>query len=316
MIPALVLTAGLATRLRPLSLLRAKAVLPVAGVPLVRRILRGLRAAGVEDVVLNLHHLPHTVTRVVGDGSADGVRVRYSWEVPILGSAGGPRRAVPILGRSPFLVVNGDTLTDVSLEALVADHTRSGALVTMAATPNTEPHRYGGLLASADGTFTGVVGRDSPTPSWHFVGVQVVAAEALDAVPYGAVAESVRDVYPSLAAARPGSVRVFRTEGEFFDIGTPADYLRTNLTLAARERALASLAPASQIDDDATVTDAILWEGARVGRGVTLRRSIVTDGAHVPDGTSWDNAIMRRVDGPLAPGESLVHGLAVSPLGA
>ena len=111
-------------------------------------------------------------------------------------------------------------------------------------------------------------------------------------------------------------MRIAAVDAVFHDVGTPADYLRTNLTLAAREGALASLAPASQIDDGATVTDAILWEGARVGRGVTLRRSIVTDGAHVPDGTSWDNAIMRRVDGPLAPGESLVHGLAVSPLGA
>ena len=129
MIPALVLTAGLATRLRPLSLLRAKAVLPVAGVPLVRRILRELHAAGVDDIVLNLHHLPETVARAVGDGSADGVRVRYSWEVPLLGSGGGPRRAVPILGRSPFLVVNGDTLTDVSIAALVADHEDNVAVV-------------------------------------------------------------------------------------------------------------------------------------------------------------------------------------------
>ena len=97
MIPALVLTAGLATRLRPLSLVRAKAALPVAGQPLVVRILRWLRAGGVTDVVLNLHHLPETLTRIVGDGQDLGVRVRYSWETPVLGSAGGPqtRRAPP-----------------------------------------------------------------------------------------------------------------------------------------------------------------------------------------------------------------------------
>ena len=97
MIPALVLTAGLATRLRPLSLVRAKAAMPVGGEPLVRRILRGLRASGVMDAVLNLHHLPHTITQLVGDGSDLGVRVRYSWEQPVLGSAGGPRQALPLL---------------------------------------------------------------------------------------------------------------------------------------------------------------------------------------------------------------------------
>ena len=95
MIPALVLTAGLATRLRPLSLVRAKAAVPVAGTPLVLRILRQLAAAGITDAVLNLHHLPHTLAAVVGDGSDVGVRVRYSWEMPVLGSAGGPRHALP-----------------------------------------------------------------------------------------------------------------------------------------------------------------------------------------------------------------------------
>ena len=73
MIPAIVLTAGLATRLRPLSLVRAKAALPVAGDALVRRVLRGLAAAGVADAVLNRHHLPHTLTAVVGDGSDLGL---------------------------------------------------------------------------------------------------------------------------------------------------------------------------------------------------------------------------------------------------
>ena len=152
MIPALVLTAGHATRLRPLSFVRAKAAVPVAGEPLASRILRGLAAAGVTDAVLNLHHLPHTLTTLIGDGADAGVRVRYSWEVPVLGSAGGPRRALPLLGASTFLIVNGDTLADIDIAAVVADHRRSGALVTMAVVPNNEPDKYGGVMAANDGT--------------------------------------------------------------------------------------------------------------------------------------------------------------------
>jgi NDP-sugar pyrophosphorylase family protein len=87
--PALVLTAGIATRLQPLSSVRAKAALPVAGTPLVVRILHGLRDAGVMRTVLNLHHRAETITRIVGDGSQIGIDVRYSWESSILGSAGG-----------------------------------------------------------------------------------------------------------------------------------------------------------------------------------------------------------------------------------
>ena len=135
--PALVLTAGLGTRLEPLTRVRAKPAIPVAGEPLVRRIIAWLASNGVTDLVLNLHHLPETIAAVVGDGSDLGVRVRYSWEQPaVLGSAGGPRQALAILGAETFFIVNGDTLTDVSLRALAAAHDASGALVTLALVPN------------------------------------------------------------------------------------------------------------------------------------------------------------------------------------
>src|SRR5207249_8272165 len=136
---ALVLTAGLGTRLRPLTDVRAKAAIPVAGEPMVRRIVAWLTAHGVDDLVLNLHHRPETITAVMGDGGDLGARVRYSWEQPVvLGSGGGPRQALPILGADPFFIVNGDTITDVDLEALADAHGRTGALVTLALVPNRE----------------------------------------------------------------------------------------------------------------------------------------------------------------------------------
>ena len=94
---ALVLTAGLGTRLEPLTYLRAKAAVPVNGDALARRVIRWLVGEGVRDLVLNLHHLPASITAFVGDGSDLGARVRYSWENPVLGSAGGPRHALPLL---------------------------------------------------------------------------------------------------------------------------------------------------------------------------------------------------------------------------
>src|SRR6185503_2654753 len=81
---ALVLTAGIGSRLHPLTLVRAKPAVPLAGIPLVGRILRGLAAAGLRRVVLNLHHRPESIARVVGDGSDLGLTLRYSWEQPIL----------------------------------------------------------------------------------------------------------------------------------------------------------------------------------------------------------------------------------------
>src|SRR5262245_33821770 len=153
--PALVLAAGVGSRLRPLSLVRAKPALPVAGEVLIGRILRRLREFGIERVVINLHHLAATITREVGDGSSFGLRVRYSWEPSILGSAGGPARALPLLEADRFLIVNGDTLADVNLEDLASTHVATGALATLAVVEG-DP-RYGGVMADAEGIVHGFI---------------------------------------------------------------------------------------------------------------------------------------------------------------
>jgi NDP-sugar pyrophosphorylase family protein len=312
MVPALVLTAGLATRLRPLSFVRAKAALPVAGVPLVHRILHSLAASGVTDAVLNLHHLPHTLTSIVGDGTNLGVRVRYSWEVPVLGSAGGPRRAVPLLS-SRFLIVNGDTLTDVDVKGLFEDHRRSGALVTMAVVPQTEPDKYSGLSVGSDGALTGFARRGSPENRAHFIGVQVVEAAAFDSVPAN-VPFNTAELYTSLIASRPGCIRVFNTDAEFFDIGTPADYLETSLRLAEREGHAGAKPSGADVDPSARIERSVLWDDVVVGAGSMLRECVVTDGVRVPADTSWRGVTIRVADGDLAPGERRIEDLAIASL--
>src|SRR6185436_1014447 len=128
---ALVLTACLGTRLEPLTYVRAKAAVPVNGETLARRVVRWLTSFGIREFVLNLHHLPASITASVGDGSDLGARVRYSWENPVLGSAGGPRHALPLLtdsadrGSRRFIIVNGDTLTNVNIAAMLAAHLQS-----------------------------------------------------------------------------------------------------------------------------------------------------------------------------------------------
>ena len=319
MVPALVLTAGLATRLRPLSFVRAKAALPVAGTPLIHRILRPLRSAGVQDVVLNLHYLPRTLTGLLGDGSALGMRIRYSWEVPVLGSAGGPKRAIPLLAnpesRVPdpgtFLILNGDTLTDVSLPALLDDHRRSGALATMAVVPNTEPEKYSGVGVGPDGAFTGWVPRGSREPSYHFIGVQVAEPAAFASVPADTPSE-VRTLYPALVAARPGAVRAFRTQASFMDIGTPSDYLETSLLLAAREGSDTSAG--AEISPTARIERSILWDDVIVEDGAMLKDCVVTDGVRVPADTSWHGVTIRVASAELTPGERRIEGLAIGSL--
>jgi len=314
MIPALVLTAGLATRLRPLSLVRAKAALPVAGQPLISRILAWLRDGGVSDVVLNLHHLPETLTRIVGDGQDFGVRVRYSWETPVLGSAGGPRRAAPILGSPRFLIVNGDTLTTLDLAPVLAHHDRTKALVTLAGVPNLERHKYSGLLAGPDGVLAGVAPRGSDQPSYHYFGVQVADAAAFDTVPADTPYESVAALYPELNTMRPGAVRVLATSATYHDIGTPLDYFETSMSFADREGPAGAYGAGCRVAPGASVRRSILWDDIEIGDGATLERCIVTDGVTIPPRTTWMRQIIRRLDGDLTAGETAIGDLAVSAL--
>jgi NDP-sugar pyrophosphorylase family protein len=308
MIPALVLTAGLATRLRPLSFVRAKAALPIGDRAIVQRILEWLAGHGVNDAVLNLHHLPHTITRIVGDGAGEGVRVRYSWEMPVLGSAGGPRRALPLLASPTFLIVNGDTLTNVDVAGLVNAHCRSGALVTMAVIPNLEPAKYGGAVADNSGVVTGFTKAGSTDRSFHFIGVQVVEGAAFASLPDNTPAESVKDLYPTLIAARPDSIRAFITDSEFFDIGTPRDYFDTCMRFRTREPN-ASRLPAA----DSRLEECIVWDDVQIDPGARLRRCIVTDGVRVPAG-SWENMIIRGANGDVATNEQRIDDLTIAPI--
>lgn len=292
-LPALVMTAGFGTRLRPLSYVRAKPAMPVAGEALVRRILVRLAAAGVRNAVLNLHHLPETICAVVGDGADLGLAVRYSWEPRILGSAGGPRRALPLLGAERFLIVNGDTLSDIDPAELVAEHEATGALVTLALIPNPAPERYGGVLVNEDGAIERFVPRGSPGPSWHFIGLQVAEARVFAHLSPDEPAESVSSLYRSLIHEQPGSVRAHRSRSSFLDIGTADDYLATTLAFAAAERGeTVVVGTGCHVSPRARLERTVLWDGVRVGDDAHLSDCVVADGVTIPAGARFDRRVI------------------------
>jgi len=292
---ALVLTAGHGTRLRPLSDVRAKPAIPVAGEPMIRRIIRWLVSQGVTDLVLNLHHRPETLAGVVGDGQDLGAQVRYSWEQPqVLGSAGGPRLALPLLDAEMFLIVNGDTLTDLDLGAVVAAHVESRALVTLALVRNREFDRYGGVTLDASDRVTGFVLRGPAAEgSWHYVGIQAAHASVFADLEPHAPARTIGGVYDALIAARPGAVRGFKCDAEFWDVGTVSDYWRTSAAFMRKEGRTGSPAGrGARIDPSARIEDAILWDDVEVGAGAVVEKCIVTDGVVIPAGSTYHGAVL------------------------
>ena len=318
---ALILTAGLGTRLRPLTLVRAKPAVPVNGEPLARRIISWLVSHGVRDVVLNLHHRPASIAAAVGDGTDLGARVRYSWEQPVLGSAGGPRRALPLLTDSPgsaepdatFLIVNGDTLTDLAPDALIEAHRRSGARVTMALIRNPRPDLYGGVLVE-DGFVTGFTRRGAARENFHFIGVQAAEPDVFAGLADGSPAETVTQLYPELMRRDSRAIGGYVLEASFHDIGTPADYLQTSLALARREGDRLQAGSCVAIAATARLRNTIVWNDVTIGDGARLEDCIVCDGVEIPPRAEYRrSAIIRRWGEDPAAGELVEHGLLIKP---
>jgi NDP-sugar pyrophosphorylase family protein len=271
-------------------LVRAKPAVPIAGAPLVGRIVRWLAGQEIRQLVLNLHYLPETITAQIGDGGGLGAQVRYSWEFPVLGSAGGPRKALPLLPPDDFFVINGDTLTDIDLSGLASQHRHTGALVTLAVMENRWQGRYGGVITDSQGVVHGFVPRGPAAPGYHFIGVQLVHPSAFAGLPPDTFAESNSGIYRTLIAERPGSVRAFLCEGAFWDVGTPRDYLEAALSIGRSEgHPSPQIGSGCQVSTTARVLDSVLWDHVVVGAGASIERCVVADGVTIPPGVSFRN---------------------------
>jgi NDP-sugar pyrophosphorylase family protein len=268
-LPALVLAAGQGTRLDPLTRLAAKAAVPLGGRTLIEHVLDWVRDQGVVDVVVNLHHLPATITSVVGDGAHLGLSVRYSWEQPLLGSAGGPRRAVPLLASDEFLIVNGDTLCAFDVAPMIDAHLQIGADVTMAVVPNPNPDHYNGLVVDDGGVISGFRPRGQAAGTWHFIGVQVARSSTFADLPDGVPSETVAGFYRDLIRDTPGRIRAWHARAPFLDVGTPRDYLRAALRHASTSA-------------HTNGRHVVIWPDAHVAEGADLGECIVAGPVHVP----------------------------------
>src|SRR5688572_6733281 len=140
---AMILAAGFGTRLRPLTNVMPKPLLPVAGTPLIVWNLLLLRRYRFHDVMINLHYLGPMIQQALGDGSQFGLRLEYSPEPVILGTGGGIKQVEPFFNGEPFLVLNGDTLFELDLDTVIAFHREREAAATMVLRRDPEAARWG-----------------------------------------------------------------------------------------------------------------------------------------------------------------------------
>ena len=238
---AMILAAGLGTRLRPLTDRSPKPLLPLMLVPMVGHLLAQLRCQGVREVVINGHHLADQLAAWLGDGSRWGVRLSFAPEPEILGTAGALKNAESLLRGAPFLVINADVLADFDLQALWAWHRARGALVTMVVRPDPAARLFGPVVVDERDRVRRINGRPkekerSLDPVWRrndetiFAGIQIVEPQVLDAIPANRFVSTTADTYPRLLQDGQ-SVFAYRHHGYWLDVGVPERYLQAHWDL-------------------------------------------------------------------------------------
>lgn len=301
---AMILAAGLGTRLRPLTALRAKPALPVRGVPMISTLLEFLAHHGIREVIINLHHLPETLRDAVDQWTPKGVQISFSVESEPLGTGGGMRQARSFLLESdPCIVMSGDMLLDFDLADVISRHTAEHDLATLVLLDDSRVDRFGSIGIAKGGAVRRIASSldlGGEHRAGLFTGVRVLSREAIAALPDREVYEDVRDyLLPELERGNP------RIRGELFDgasctwepVGTPAEYHAVNfepphlgyLDLDAHARAGGVRFEAGNV----------IGVGSDVEAGAKLERCIVFDGEHVPADARARDAVF--ADGRVIP---------------
>jgi mannose-1-phosphate guanylyltransferase len=279
---AMVLCAGYGTRLRPLTDERPKPLVPIGDAPLLEHIVRRLRAAGANHIVVNAHHLPERVAE-----EAERLGLGLVVESAILGTAGGVRGAGDALGPGEVLVVNGDILAELDTEALAWVHATARPFATLAVA-EVGPMGHGTVGLDPEGRVVRLRGETfgHEVAGAHFVGAQLLSERARGRLPEEGCL--VGDVY--LPALRRGEdLRGTAAAGRWWDIGTPAAYLECNLAWleAAGLKAWSGnmvhqricidrsvVGVDAEVAGEGALCEVVVWPGARVT--APLERAIVT----------------------------------------
>ena len=310
---AIILAAGFGTRLGALSDERPKPLMPVADIPLIRYSVALCAGHGIRDIVVNLHHHADLIAADLGDGSRLGVGVLYSHEEKILGTGGGIRRALPLLGEEPFLVLNGKIVFDLDLDDVLAQHKASGARATLVVRPDPDAQRWGAIDAPPEG---GPIRALLGVGAHMFTGVQVLDPALVATLPDDGTERCIirQGHVPWLNEGV--ALNAYVAHGYFAEHSTPERYLAGNIAVLRGQAGLrhppgrlVGVEPSAEVHPEAQLNppvrigpgakigayavvgpDVVVGAYAEVGAGIRLARTVVWPKTHVRQDA--DGAIM------------------------
>jgi len=326
-VDAVVLVGGFGTRLRPLTLTVPKNLVPVAGVPLIERVIAHLVTHGVDRVVLSLGYRPDSFFAAFPSNTAAGVPLTYVVEPEPLDTAGAIRFAAKAAGvRDTFVVANGDVLTDLDITALIDSHHRTGAEATIALTPVDDPSRFGVVTTDAGLRVTDFVEKPAPgeaPTNLINAGTYVFERSVLGRIAVDRRVSVEREVFPAMVAE--GTLFAMASDRYWLDVGLPDSYLRATMDLLDGSRGAGPPAPGSDrraeggwtqgepvVDPGAEVDDqSLLCDGCRVAEAVDIRRSVVGPASRVAAGARLEDAVL--LAGAILGEGAVVEGSIVGP---
>lgn len=225
---AVILAGGMGTRLRPVTGDRPKPMVPLLGKPLMEHIVSLLHDQGFTEICAAVRYRAGDIMAHFGDGSRFGVHMQYRLEQEPLGTAGAVKNCEDFCSGEDVLVISGDAACDFDLAALMAEHQRRNAAVTLALYRHPEPLRYGLAVTDGDNRVRGFVEK----PDWSRVvtdlvntGIYIVSPRAMAQVPEGQAFDFAKDLFPLLL--RQGELLLgLPMAGYWCDVGTPVSYYR------------------------------------------------------------------------------------------
>jgi NDP-sugar pyrophosphorylase family protein len=290
---AMILAAGLGTRLRPLTNKKPKALMPVVNKPMIKRIIEYLKGYGTEGIVVNTHHHYEQIIDYLDEGKPFGFKIDVRVEPEILGTGGGIKNTEGFWDDDPFIVINSDILTDIDLGNAYETHRVSKAVVTLIL-HDREP--YNQISIDHSGKVTDIASSNDPG-RLAFTGIHIMSPEMLSHIPKRGFSNII-DCYLNLIHSGR-EIRYYITEGHYWsDIGTVNSYKQVNKDFLDHTRF--SIGPECQIAPSAILRDwAVVGERTILEEGVEIKGSILWDGVRIKQGIRVEDSIVtsdRTVD--------------------
>ena len=285
---AFILGAGLGTRLRPLTNLLPKPLVPIFHEPMANYALRHCQSVGIETFAINTHHLSETWNKAYPSGEFQGSPIEFFHEDILLETGGGIRNIASFIGDDPLLIYNGDILTDIDLTQLISQHEASGNVATLAlrsSGENCNVNISGNQVSDMRNTLGDAKG------THQFTGIYCINPEIISLIPDENVVSIVPAFIELIKQGKLGAVVL--DEGDWFDIGNPTAYQEVHTHL--RHTKTDAIHPDAIIHPDARIDHetCVIGPHAEIPSGALLKNTIVWANVKVsPDSDHEDEIII------------------------